>query len=78
MKICEEKEKKPPEFIDRHLYRRVDGPFVGELALYYKEAGLMVPLDSGRAWAFGPHSKFGFEDIEFEDVTDQYCLKRIK
>lgn len=75
MNVCEERNEKPetpglPELIGGHLYMATcSGSHNGELYLY-SMVGRLVSLSSGHIWAGGLW--YGWED-----VTDQYCLKRV-
>jgi len=73
MKICDnvKVKKKSPELIRGHLYQHNDGRLW--LCAYDNR---LVNVESGKGWA----SNHGFDgfDNEFTDVTEEYCLQRVK
>lgn len=74
MKICEEtvkEKKKLPSLIEGHLYKNSDG-----CIFIYTILDHLISLVSGGVWS----SIGGYgnpDNLSWEDVTDQYCLKKI-
>ena len=78
MKICEEKteSKFKTVYIPGHIYRRKEGKYMDQL-YFANYSGLLSNLRDGSGWA--NTDQFGNTGGEgFEDVTDQYCLKKIE
>lgn len=73
MKICDNDkvEKNGPELIQGHLYQHKDGRI-----WLYVYGNRLVNVESGNGWL--SDRGFGGFDNEFTDVTEKYCLQRVK
>ena len=55
----------------------LSGMYAGCIYVYHSSNNTLVDLSNGGSWAYG--NGFGSAGPEgFEDVTDQYCLQKIK
>lgn len=83
MNICNEIEEvkegyQHPELIPGHLYKKDGGIYEREIYMYCKFSGFLVALNDGAEWNTDKKSPFGTGEFKWTDVTDQYCLKKVK
>ena len=73
MKICNDTESTNPKLIRGHLYTHDDVDIY--LCTY---ANRLVSLTTGNSWCKDDGYGAACPWLEWKDVTDQYCLQKIK
>jgi hypothetical protein len=79
MKVCDNTESNGrPELISGHIYKAGEEYVFDDSGLHIYALGIntLVCLDNGSVWAEG--KGFGVSEIEWKDVTDEYCLQKVK
>lgn len=75
MKICSiDRDKIIPTWVRGNLYKHEDGEIY--LACIYVGKNILVSVTDGSFWS--NLEEFAGKDYKFSDVTEEYCLKRIK
>ena len=83
MKICikpnEVSTYKHPELVTGHIYKAIKGYHLTDCGFYIcTSKRQLVNLGDGHFWRSDENSGFAsFSQLEWEDVTKQYCLKEI-